>query len=80
MRYLLLVVMIGASIAGCAKDDADATIKDGSGVALNPSGKPVTPQDQAMANSMRQQGDAMNAQRDADAKAMAAAKAAAGGK
>lgn len=54
-------------------------MKPGNGVALNPGGKPKEDQ-AAYANQMQKTGDAMNAQREKDAEAMAAARARAGGK
>ena len=55
-------------------------MKPGNGVVLNPGGKPKGTDQAAYASQMQKTGDAMNAQREKDAEAMAAARARAGGK
>jgi hypothetical protein len=55
--------------------NAPSSLQPGAGKALNPSGKPADP---AYASAMEKQGEAMNAARDQQAQAMAAAKAKAG--
>jgi hypothetical protein len=68
-------------MAGCGSSaDEGAPAQAGSGVALNPSGKPQTAQDAAMAASRQKGGDAMNADLAKDAAAEKAAKARTGGK
>lgn len=81
MRLLRSAWIVGAAlvIVGCAHDDTDATVKDGSGVALNPGGKPRTAEEQRTADQMTQTGQGMNADRAAAAAAMAAAQKKAGG-
>jgi hypothetical protein len=84
MRPTLFAVAALAVIAlgGCSKssDADDNTVKPGSGVALNPSGRPQDAQAAAFASQMQKAGDAMNAARQRDAAAMAAARARAGAK
>lgn len=81
MRLGLLALGLATLLlAGCSSSPKDeGAVKSGDGVAQNPTGKPQNDADQTMANQMKQQGDAMNKQREADAKAMAEAKAKAGG-
>ncbi len=78
---LVLAALCASLLVGCssAAPADEGTVKPGNGVALNPGGKPKADQ-AAMANQMQKTGDAMNAQREKDAAAMAAAQARAGGK
>jgi len=80
----LVAVPVAAAailLCGCSSSPTDeGTVKEGNGVALNPSGKPQTAEEAALADKMRQTGEAMNAQRDAEAKAMEEAKARSGGR
>ena len=79
MRYFLIAVSaIGAcGLCGCSPSSPadDGTMKPGSGVSLNPSGKPKTAAESTYAAQMQKTGAAMNAQMQKDAAAMAAAKA-----
>jgi hypothetical protein len=74
--------LVAFATVGCSSSAPadDGTIKPGSGVALNPTGKPQTAADAQLAEAMQKTGAAMNAQQQKDAAAMAAARAAAGGK
>jgi hypothetical protein len=83
VRNLLItcgfVALIG--LGGCSSSPPDdSSIKPGSGVALNPSGKPRTPQESAYASQMQQVGNQINAARMRDAAAMKAAQERTGGK
>jgi len=83
LRNLLAAVTILVTIGaiGCSSAPSDeGTVKPGNGVALNPGGKPQNADQAAYASQMQKTGDAMNAQREKDAEAMAAARARAGGK
>jgi hypothetical protein len=80
-NVLVIVAAITALVSvGCSSSSSgdEGTAKPGSGVALNPGGKPVNADQAAYASQMQKVGSAMNAQRDKDAQAMAAAKARAG--
>lgn len=81
-QVLVIVAGITALVsAGCSSSSNDeGTVKPGSGVALNPGGKPENADQAAYASQMAKVGNAMNAQRDKDAQAMAAARARAGAK
>jgi hypothetical protein len=79
MRSGVLFTVALIFLVGCSSSSPDeGTIKPGDGVAQNPSGKPRTPEEAAMAQRMSQAGDAMNAARAAEAKARAEAMAKAG--
>jgi len=82
LRYVLIAVAAVAALAsgGCSSSAPadEGTVKPGNGVALNPGGKPQTPDQQQYASQMEKTGQAMNAQRDKDAAAMAAARARSG--
>jgi hypothetical protein len=84
MKQSLIAVAAVAVLAsgGCASSSPgdDATVKPGSGVALNPSGKPQTSADAAYASQMQQAGNKENADRQKDIDAINAAKARTGGK
>lgn len=82
MRNLLIASLAALALAGCGSSSSgdDATVKDGSGVALNPGGKPQNADDSARASAMQKQGETANAQMQAGAGAEAAAKAKTGGK
>jgi len=83
LRYLLLAfaAMSALAVAGCGSSaDEAGPAKAGSGVALNPSGKPQNAQQVADANARAKQGAAMNADMEKDAEAIKAAKARTGGK
>lgn len=72
---------VGMTAAGCGSSSDDlATIKPGSGVALNPGGKPLNQQQAAYTSQMQKAGDSINAQRAQMAAAMEAARQRAGGK
>lgn len=79
-----VIVLAMASVlivSGCSgKSDVDGTIKPGSGVALNPGGKPQNAQEAAYAAGQQKTGNAMNAAMQRAAQDMAAARARAGGK
>ena len=79
---LVLGILCACLLVGCssAAPADEGTVKPGNGVALNPGGKPKDESQAAMASQMQKTGDAMNAQREKDAAAMAAARARAGGK
>jgi len=84
VRFLTPIVAVCTLgvVGGCSSssaDDSPSKLQTGAGKPLNPGGKPQTAQDAAYANQMQKVGDAMNAQRDKDAAAMAAARAHAGG-
>ncbi len=82
MRRILLCAAAAGSLllAGCGSSAPadEGTVKPGNGTAMNPSGKPQTSDQAAYASKMSQTGSAMNAQREKDAAAMAAARAKAG--
>lgn len=84
MRNVLILgaALAAAGLVGCGSTSSgdDTAVKDGSGVALNPGGKPQTPEDAARQTAMQQQGAAMNDARGQAAAAEAAAKAKTGGK
>ncbi len=82
MRLALIVSLASLVLVGCGSSSSgdDASVVPGSGVAQNPGGKPKTEQEAQMATAQQKQGDAVNAQRDKDAAAMAAAMAKSGGK
>jgi hypothetical protein len=67
---------------GCSSSPSgdDGAIKPGSGVALNPSGKPQSQQEANYAAQMQKTGEIMNQGNQKMAAAMAAAKARTGGK
>jgi len=81
LKSALVVIAAGTAVflVGCGSsnsaDNAPSSLQPGAGKALNPSGKPADP---AYASAMEKQGEAMNAARDQQAQAMAAAKAKAG--
>ena len=83
MRRLYPWLAIGITalaLSGCGSSSDDlSAVKAGSGVPLNPSGKPQNQQQQAYADEMQKTGSAMNASMQKQAAAMAAAKARAGG-
>ncbi len=81
MRPLLALGVLCIALAGCssASSDADNTVKAGSGVAINPSGKPKDANEVDYANKMSQMGQNVNDARAKEAEAMAAARARAGG-
>jgi len=70
------------ALGGCSSSSSgdEGAIKPGNGVAQNPGGKPQNADQAAYASKMQETGNAMNAQRDKDAAAMAAARARSGGK
>jgi len=81
IRLLLPFVVTAAFLAGCSSGPPDDTnVKPGSGVALNPSGKPRTSDEAAYAVQMQKAGDAMNADRMKAAQDLKAAMARSGGK
>lgn len=84
MKGVLIALATASTLAfaaGCKQaSDDDTAVKPGSGVAQNPSGKPKDATQAAYANQMQKTGDAMNAQREKDAAAYAAARSRAGGK
>jgi len=83
MRDVLMPLAVLAVLAcgGCSSGPPDdAYVKPGSGVALNPGGKPQTPEEAAYAAQMLKAGAAMNADRASIPAAMAAAQARTGGK
>lgn len=72
-----LVGLCALALAGCASSGAeDTTVKPGSGQVM----KDAKKDDPAVTSAMQQQGSAMNAQREKDAAAMAAAQARSGHK
>jgi len=83
LRYLLLAfaALSAIAVAGCGSSaDEAGPAKSGSGVALNPSGKPQNAQEAANADARARGGAAMNADLAKDAAAMKAAKERTGGK
>jgi len=83
LRYLLLAfaAISAFALAGCGSSaDEAGPAKAGSGVALNPSGKPQNAQQAADADARAKAGAAMNADLAKDAAAMKAAKDKTGGK
>ena len=61
MRKLLALATISIALAGCSSSEpTDGEIKPGSGVALNPGGKPQTSAEEAYANQMQQAGSVVN--------------------
>lgn len=80
MKYLLTLAVLTVGLVGCSsssKDDGE--IKPGSGVALNPSGKPQNAEQEAYQSQMAKAGANINDARAREAEAMAQAKARAGG-
>ena len=68
-------------VVGCSSSPKDeGAVRPGDGVVTNPGGKPQNDQQAAYASQMEKTGNAMNAQREKDAAAMAAARAHAGAK
>ena len=82
MRNVVLAAAALAVLVGCGSSSSgdDTAVKGGSGVALNPGGKPQTPADASREAAMQQQGTQMNDARAQAAAAEAAAKAKTGGK
>lgn len=82
MRRVLLPVLAGLLLAGCAASSSgdDATVKAGSGEVTNPGGKPRNEQEAQLAAQMQQAGNRMNQFQSQAAGAEAAAKAKTGGK
>jgi len=83
LKNVLVVVaaLTALAVVGCSSSSGDeGTVKPGSGVALNPGGKPQSADQAAYSSEMQKTGAAMNAQREKDAAAMAAARARAGQK
>ena len=81
-RTLPLAAFAALLLVGCSPSSSsdDGTVKEGSGVALNPGGKPQTPEDAARQSAMQQQGNEMNDVRAKMAADEAAARAKMGGK
>ncbi|RYG34724.1 hypothetical protein EON81_14805 [bacterium] len=80
MRTSIVAALAALLLVGCGSGPADeGVVKEGSGVPLNPGGKPKDDQEAATASKMSETGNAMNKEREAAAAAMAAAKAKAGG-
>lgn len=80
MRNLLPLIAVVLAGCGASSDDADASVKPGSGVAANPSGKPQNEEQAQRASEMQKQGEMMSAQQQKDAEARKAAMAQTGGK
>jgi hypothetical protein len=62
LRPFLTLSVVAFALVGCssASSDADGSVKPGSGVAINPSGKPRTPEEEAYAKQMQQAGSVVN--------------------
>lgn len=76
MKSLVSLLAVACALVGCASSSEDVAVspaKPGEGQPLNPTGKPQTPEAQAMGNAMQAAGQAQNAAQDANAKAMAEA-------
>ena len=83
MKYTLIALagLLTFGLAGCGSSgDVDSAVKPGSGVAMNPSGKPQTQADAEFAQKMQQAGNAINADRMRQAAAMRDAQTRSGGK
>ncbi len=76
----MAVSILASGGCGSSSSGDDSAVKPGSGVALNPGGKPQTAEEIAYAAKQQQTGAAMNADRDKVQAAMEAAKARTGGK
>jgi hypothetical protein len=78
----LTVAAAALLLGGCSSSSTDDNVKtkDGTGVPLNPGGKPTTADDTDRAAKMQQTGNAMNADQMKAAAAIRDAKARSGGK
>jgi hypothetical protein len=83
LKHVLIAVVLVSALTsvGCGSSSSDTItgVKPGSGVALNPSGKPQNDAQAAYASQMQKTGAAMNATMQQSTAAMAAAKARSGG-
>jgi hypothetical protein len=81
MRSLLTLAILATALVGCSSSSSDeGSITPGSGVVQNPSGQPKDEQEAQYKSQLSQAGSAVNDDRAKAAAAMAAAKAASGGK
>jgi len=81
VKQILTLAALAVALVGCSSSSSEdeGKIAPGSGVAINPSGKPRNDQEANYAAQMQKMGNGMNETRDKEAAAMAAAKARAGG-
>ena len=76
MKNLLILLVTAVALVGCSSSSEDAAAtpaKPGEGQPLNPSGKPQTPEAQAMGDKMSVAGKAQEAAQGAAAQQAAAA-------